>query len=91
MTHSSANVASPATSTSDLFQACNTALMAGRWSEARALLDDLGQRRDNPYTLLSVSTYMMLSGKSMLGGYVAVLQDRIDLVNSWAEDYQLDL
>lgn len=68
--------------TDTLWQATHSALCAGRWSEARALLDDLGRRSDVRDCLLSVAQYGQVSGKTLPAGYDVVIQDRIDLVNS---------
>jgi hypothetical protein len=62
--------------TSELFSATNQALIEKRWSLARSLLDDLGRRKDNVDKLSSAVSY---GCPSML---LAVIQDRIDLVNS---------
>ena len=70
------NTRSMATSTSDLFSATQQALRDGRWSQARALLDDLGRRNDNVDKLSSADSY---GCPEMLLG---VIGDRIDLVNS---------
>ena len=70
------NTRNMATSTSDLFSATQQALRDGCWSQARALLDDLGRCRDNVGKLFQATTY---GCPEML---LAVIQDRIDLVNS---------
>lgn len=69
-------------STGDLWVATHSALCKGQWSTARALLDDLGLRSDVRDLLLSVKQYTKMSGRSLAVGYDAVIQDRIDLVNS---------
>jgi hypothetical protein len=69
-------------STICLWDVTHSALCAGRWSEARALLDDLGRRSNVVDSLLSVAQYGRMSGKALPAGYDAVIQDRIDLVNS---------
>lgn len=71
-----------AKTTDTLWSETHSALCAGRWSEARALLDDLGRRSDVVDSLLSVAQYGRVSGKILPAGYDAVIQDRIDLVNS---------
>jgi hypothetical protein len=68
--------------TNALWTETHSALCAGRWSQARALLDDLGRRSDNADCLLSIEQYCQLAGKSLPVGFDAVLADRIDLVNS---------
>lgn len=62
--------------TSELWTRTHAALNAGRWSEARALLDDLGRRSDNHDMLSPVSTYAVPEHIRALIG------DRIELVNS---------
>lgn len=54
----------------------NTALINGKWSQARALLDDLSRRRDNRDMLGTVESYNV---PAMLK---EVIGDRIELVNS---------
>lgn len=63
-------------STTELFEATHKALVEKRWSQARALLDDLGRRNDNVDKLSSADSY---GCPEMLLG---VIGDRIDLVNS---------
>ncbi len=62
--------------TSQLFDMTNTALINGKWSQARALLDDLSRRRDNRDMLGTVESYNV---PAMLK---EVIGDRIELVNS---------
>lgn len=69
--------------TSDLWAATHSALTSGRWSEARALLDVLGQRDDNHDTLGDVACYA--PGVKLAADFADLLQDRIDLVNAKAE------
>ena len=64
--------------TSTLWTSTHSALTAGHWSRARALLDELGTRRDNRDLLSSAASY---GCPEHLQG---VIQDRIDLVNSHA-------
>jgi len=72
-----------ATKTTDsLWTETHSALCAGRWSEARALLDDLGRRTDIRDILLTVDQYAAMCGKNLRPEYRPVLADRIDLVNS---------
>ena len=66
--------------TSELWDATNTALHGRQWSRARALLDDLGLRRDNHDQLLDAACYGMPESSP----YHAIIQDRIDLVNARA-------
>lgn len=65
--------------TSDLFAATHAALCAGRFSEARALLEDLARRDDNRDSLASAVAYGVPTH------LVAVMQDRIDLVHARAD------
>lgn len=72
-----------ATKTTDsLWTETHSALCAGRWSEARALLDDLGRRTDVRDMLLTIDQYTGMCGKPLRPEYRPVLADRIDLVNS---------
>lgn len=64
--------------TSNLWDLTHHALAAGRWSQARALLDDLGLRSDNRDELRPAAQYAC--PEALLG----VIGDRIDLVNSKA-------
>lgn len=64
--------------TTDLFRAAHEALCAGRWSEARASLDLLGDRSDNADLLPDASAYRVP------GPITQLIQDRIDLVNAKA-------
>ncbi len=66
------------TKTTDLFAAAHEALCAGRWSEARAALDLLGDRSDNADLLPAASAY------SVPAQIAQLIQDRIDLVNAKA-------
>lgn len=72
-------------STSELYARTHAALCAGRWSEARDLLDLLGQRDDNRDLLAPLSSYLAhLCRGPLPTGYAPVIQDRIDLVNAKA-------
>lgn len=64
--------------TTDLFAAAHSALCAGRWSEALAALDLLGDRSDNADLLPDASAYNIPRTIHPL------IQDRIDLVNAKA-------
>lgn len=64
--------------TSVLFARAHSALCAGRWAEARAQLDLLGDRPDNRDFLCDASAY------SVPAHLTAPIQDRIDLVNAKA-------
>ncbi len=66
-------------STADLWEATNKALHAKQWGKARALLDDLGLRRDVPKALSSAESY------GLSGPYLDIIQDRIDQVNAHAK------
>lgn len=61
-----------------LFDRTNAALIAGRWSEARRLLDDLARtpHADQLVTPPSV--------QKLAPGYREVIVDRIELVNATA-------
>jgi hypothetical protein len=65
--------------TDALWTLTHVALTERRWAEARALLDDLGLRHDIRDMLASAEAY------GLRGSYLAVIQDRIDLVNSKVE------
>jgi hypothetical protein len=67
--------------TTDLFAAAHAALCAGRWSEARAALDLLGDRQDNRDLLPDASAYRVPALVAQL------IQDRIDLVNANADGH----
>lgn len=64
--------------TDDLWQACHRSLLAGRWSTARALLDDLSRRPDVRDCLGTARGYGV---PEYLQG---VIGDRIDAVNDRA-------
>lgn len=68
--------------TVNLWTLTNAALCAGRWSEARALLDDLGRRSNVVDRLMSIGLYERAAGKSLRPDFRSVLADRIELVNS---------
>lgn len=72
------NPTQTAPKTTDLFRAAHEALCAGRWSEARASLDLLGDRSDNADLLPDASAYRVPAQITQL------IQDRIDLVNAKA-------
>jgi hypothetical protein len=83
MTHfvpRSAVAAAPLMTTSDLWAATHDALCAARWSEARNLLDVLGQRADVVDRLASIQAYD--PGQYLAPFFARLLQDRIDLVNA---------
>jgi hypothetical protein len=63
-------------STDELWTLTHVALCEKRWSDARALLDDLGLREDSHDLLASAKDY------GLTGPYAQVIQDRIDLVNA---------
>jgi hypothetical protein len=67
-----------AISTSKLFTATHAALCAGKFAEARALLDEMGQRSDNRDLLASAASYRVPAHIAQ------IIQDRIDQVNSKA-------
>lgn len=76
--------------TSELWSTTHAALLAGRWSIARRLLEDLARRNDYCDTLPSVSAYVAKQTsrddyKALDAGFSQLLQDRIDAVNSRAE------
>lgn len=77
----SAAEAAPLMTTSDLWAATHTALCHQRWSEARALLDVLGQRSDVVDRLPAYSAYDQ-GDAGERAEFGQLLQDRIDLVNS---------
>lgn len=63
--------------TDALWERTHKALCEGRWSEARALLDDLSLRTDVRDMLRSAASY------GLAGHWIEpVIQGRIDLVNS---------
>jgi len=64
--------------TTKLFTEINSALLAGKFSVARALFDELGRRNDNHDMLASAKSYGIPETIRQL------IQDRIDLVNSKA-------
>lgn len=72
--------------TDALWLATHTALTAGRWGTARALLDDLARRTDGGLDLLldvdAYSELAALEGKPRLtGDYRTLFADRIELAN----------
>lgn len=69
--------------TDTLWERAHTALCHGHWSEARAWLDELGNRSDNTSTLCSIDTYMKDRAVSpdLRAGLRSLMADRIDLVN----------
>ena len=67
--------------TSELFALTHRSLCWGAWGHARALLDLLGRRSDNVDTLPAYSAYDQ-GHAGERAQFAAVLQDRIDLVNS---------
>jgi hypothetical protein len=69
--------------TSELWEATHKALCEHQWGIARALLDDLGLRRDNVDMLSSASQYGLTVE---YGDFVNVIRDRIDLVNMKASN-----
>lgn len=71
------------TPTSALFAVTHRELCHGRWSAARALLDDLARRTDVGDKLADVASYETMCGHSA-GVAAQLLQDRIDLVNAHA-------
>jgi hypothetical protein len=75
-------------STDQLWDATHETLLAGYWSAARALLDDLGRRGDISDRLGSLETYAAaaaLRGARAPGAVWTLLQDRIDQVNARIE------
>jgi hypothetical protein len=76
----SAVAAAPLMTTSDLWAATHEALCSARWSEARGLLDVLGQRADVVDRLASIQAYD--PGQYLAPSFECLLQDRIDLVNA---------
>lgn len=76
----------PSLSTDDVWCGTHSALLGGRWSEARAYLDELARRPDNKSSLCTVDTYMKDRQVSaeLRDGLRDLLGDRIDLVNSKA-------
>lgn len=71
-------------STDTLWTETHSALCAGQWGKARALLDDLGRRSDNRSHLAHISSYVQCAYERVvdIGQLATLLQDRIDLVNS---------
>jgi hypothetical protein len=74
----------PLMSTPELWAATHSALCAGRWSQARALLDALGRREDNRDLLPPTTAYAKITGHGPLTDFAQLIQDRIDLVNALA-------
>lgn len=70
--------------TSELWSVTNAALIAGRWSVARSLLETLARRPDYCDQLSSAAQYERVAGKP-LGAAAQLLQDRIDAVNARAD------
>ena len=73
----------PSLSTDDVWCGTHSALLGGRWSQARAYLDELARRPDNKSTLCSIRTYMKDQQVSadLRDGLADLLGDRIELVN----------
>ena len=67
-----------ALSTDELFTATHTALCTGKFSQARALLEELGSRADNRDVLPSAKAY------GVPEHIAQIIQDRIDQVNAKA-------
>lgn len=65
----------------NLWEETHHALSNGKWSEARRCLDDLAREQVTD-RLLDLKSYQRLCKKTLPEGFHAVLQDRIDLVNS---------
>lgn len=65
-------------STSKLFDFTHASLLAGKFSQGRAALDELGRRSDNRDLLSSVDAYKVPREISQL------IRDRIELVNAKA-------
>jgi hypothetical protein len=65
-------------STSKLFDFAHQSLLAGKFSQGRAALDELGLRSDNRDLLSSVEAYKVPPEIRQL------IQDRIELVNAKA-------
>lgn len=70
-----------ADSTDHLWQQAHAALLAGKWSAARAWLDSLSRRSDIRDELLSLDVYERAAGVELHPTFRAVLSDRIELVN----------
>lgn len=79
-----------ASPTAELWSTTHAALVAGRWSIARRLLDDLARRSDYVDHLPSLASYVdaLKRNDAMTAldrGFAQLLVDRIELVNSRAE------
>ena len=70
--------------TLDLRNLAHDALRANRWSEARALLDELSLRDDNPWSFEQDARGYECD-KPLMAGYHAIIDDRIALCNARAE------
>lgn len=71
----------------NLWDETHIALSNGKWSEARRCLDDLAREKVTD-RLLDLKSYQRLCKKTLPEGFHAVLQDRIDLVNSKVETHR---
>lgn len=71
----------------NLWDETHIALSNGKWVEARRCLDDLAREQVTD-RLLDLKHYVRLSHKTLPEGFHAVLQDRIDLVNSKVEAHR---
>jgi hypothetical protein len=71
-----------AASTSDLHSAAEIYMLNGQWADARALLDELGTRRNVPASIAPVANFEEVCGRYLHPEYRQLLQDRVDLVNS---------
>lgn len=76
--------------TAELWSTTHAALLAGRWSVARRLLEDLARRSDFSDTLPPLASYVRAlesNGRSpcLDAGFAQLLVDRIELVNARAE------
>lgn len=65
-----------------LWTDARTALLSGRWLEARAALETLLSRADLSERLAPIASYITASRADLTPSYARLLQDRIDAVNA---------